>query len=117
MLLAICLLLPSFCSASAHSDASHGNAAHVVKSEAHQHESMGCHRQQPPASMKAPARCPDCCVSGQQQAAIISDEFVQAAAMPVSAVVVAFVPSAPLQAEIVPAVNSSPPPGHLNLRI
>jgi hypothetical protein len=116
--LTICLLLPSFCGASEHSAVGHSNAGHAVKAEPHQHESMGCHHQQPPASMKAPARCPDCCdASEQHQAAIITDNFVQAAAMPVSAVVVASIPSAMLQAESVSTVTSSPPPGHFTLRI
>jgi hypothetical protein len=117
MLLGICLLLPSFCGASAHSAASHRNAEQAVNAEPHQHESMGCHHQQPPASMKAPARCPDCCdASHQQQAAITTDKFVQAA-MPVSSVEQTFVLSATLQAEPVPTLASSPPPGHFTLRI
>jgi hypothetical protein len=118
ILLAIFLLLPSFCSASGHPAASYRNAARAVKAEPHQHESMGCHHQQAPASMKAPARCPDCCeTSQQQQAAITADKFVQAATMPIAAVVVASDPSAILQIENVSTVAISPPLGHLTLRI
>jgi hypothetical protein len=118
MLLALCLLLPSFCSASEHSAVARQNTGQAVNAEPHQHESMGCHHQQPPASMKAPAQCPDCCDSGQQQqAAITTDKVMQAAAMPVSTVVVASIPSAMLQAESVSTLASSPPPGRFTLRI
>jgi hypothetical protein len=115
ILLALCLLLPSFCVASGHVAASGQSAA---KTEADQHESASCHHSQQGSSLQAPVNCPDCCANTQQQAAITSDKFVHTAAAPVAAVVIAPLalsgPSQPLSLAI---MASSPPPGYFTLRI